>query len=61
MSVFSNKGTDDKLLLSQLREGNTDAYRALYQKYWEQVYNHIYKRLKDDCKPFYVKRRLIFY
>jgi len=47
MSVFSNKGTDDKLLLSQLREGNTDAYRALYQKYWEQVYNHIYKRLKD--------------
>jgi len=48
MSVFTNNETDDTLLLSQLRESNTDAYRVLYKKYWERTYNHIYKRLKDQ-------------
>lgn len=48
MSAVSNSGTEDKLLLEQLRDGNTFAYRVLYQKYWEQTYNNIYKRLKDQ-------------
>ncbi|MDB5089689.1 MAG: polymerase sigma-70 factor, expansion family 1 [Mucilaginibacter sp.] len=48
MSAVSNRGTEDKLLLQQLRDGSTFAYRALYEKYWEQTYNNIYKRLKDQ-------------
>lgn len=48
MSAVSNSGTEDKLLLQQLRDGSTFAYRALYEKYWEQTYNNIYKRLKDQ-------------
>lgn len=43
-----DSGMEDKLLLQQLRDGSTFAYRALYQRYWEQTYNNIYKRLKDQ-------------
>jgi len=48
MRAIPDSGTEDKLLLQQLRDSNTFAYRALYQKYWEQTYNNIYKRLKDQ-------------
>ena len=48
MRAIPDSGMEDKLLLQQLRDSNTLAYRALYQKYWEQTYNNIYKRLKDQ-------------
>ncbi|TKB99096.1 RNA polymerase sigma factor [Pedobacter cryophilus] len=37
----------DKLLLQQIKDDSTLAFDALYDKYWEQVYNAAYKRLKD--------------
>jgi len=47
MSVVTTSGIEDKLLLQQLQEGSTFAFRTLYKKYWEQTYNNIYKRIKD--------------
>jgi len=47
MSGVVQSRTEDKLLLHQLRQGSTHAYRALYEKYWEQTYNQAYKRLRD--------------
>ena len=37
----------DSVLLSQVREGNRDAFDDLYQKYWKNVYNAAYKRLNN--------------
>jgi RNA polymerase sigma-70 factor (ECF subfamily) len=48
MRAIPDSGMEDKLLLQQLRDGSTFAYRALYHRYWEQTYNNIYKRLKDQ-------------
>ena len=48
MRAIPESGMEDKLLLQQLRDGSTFAYRTLYYKYWEQTYNNIYKRLKDQ-------------
>lgn len=38
---------EDDLLLQQIKANNELAFDALYGKYWEQVYNAAYKRLKD--------------
>lgn len=38
---------EDNLLLQQIKANNELAFDALYDKYWEQVYNAAYKRLKD--------------
>ncbi|TSJ40537.1 RNA polymerase sigma-70 factor [Mucilaginibacter corticis] len=37
----------DKLLLLKLKEGNTDAFDALYEKYWKGVYAAAFKRLQN--------------
>jgi RNA polymerase sigma-70 factor (ECF subfamily) len=37
--------TEDSLLMLQIREGNRDAFDALYRKHWRFVYNAAYKRL----------------
>ncbi|WP_036691884.1 RNA polymerase sigma factor [Pedobacter glucosidilyticus] len=39
---------EDKLLLLQMQENDDNlAFDTLYDKYWEQMYNAAYKRLKD--------------
>lgn len=38
---------EDDLLLQQIKANNGSAFDALYDKYWERVYNAAYKRLKD--------------
>lgn len=39
---------EDDLLLLQIKANDGSAFDALYDKYWEQVYNAAYKRLKDS-------------
>jgi len=39
--------TEDSLLMLQIREGNRDAFDALYRKHWRFVYNAAYKRLAN--------------
>ncbi len=39
---------EDSLLLSQVREGDRDAFDELYKKYWKHVYNAAYKRLNNN-------------
>ncbi|MCE6989773.1 RNA polymerase sigma factor [Dyadobacter sp. CY323] len=38
---------EDSLLMLQIREGNRDAFDALYRKHWKFVYNAAYKRLEN--------------
>jgi len=37
----------DKLLLLKLKEGNNEAFDALYEKYWQGIYSAAFKRLHD--------------
>ncbi|MFN0291970.1 RNA polymerase sigma factor [Pedobacter helvus] len=38
---------DDQYLLTQMKGDDESAFHLLYDRYWEQVYNAAYKRLKD--------------
>ncbi|GEO06294.1 DNA-directed RNA polymerase sigma-70 factor [Adhaeribacter aerolatus] len=40
--------TEDSLLLLQVREGNRQAFDALYRKHWRYVYAAAYKRLQNS-------------
>jgi RNA polymerase sigma-70 factor (ECF subfamily) len=40
-------GGSDRLLLLKLREGNTEAFDALYEKHWQSTYASAFKRLQD--------------
>jgi len=46
VKLKENKAEDD-LLLQQMRDNNVLAFDTLYGKYWEDVYNAAYRRLKD--------------
>ena len=39
---------DDRLLLQQIEEGNKNAFIILFDKYWDQTYTAVFKRLKDS-------------
>jgi RNA polymerase sigma-70 factor (ECF subfamily) len=47
MFTKDNSGALDRLLLLKLKEGNSDAFDALYEKYWQSVYAAAFKRLQD--------------
>lgn len=47
MNESENYSNEDSLLLQRMQEGDGEAFAALYEKYWEQVYSSAYKRLKD--------------
>lgn len=53
--------TEDSLLMLQIREGNRDAFDALYRKHWKAVYNAAYKRLgsydqaKDTAQDVFIQ------
>ena len=46
--LFNND--DDCVLLRQLQDDSKLAFDTLYQKYWKQVFNSTYKRIKDIDK-----------
>lgn len=48
IKMFISHKEEDKLLLLQMQEDDDNlAFDTLYDKYWEQIYNAAYKRLKD--------------
>lgn len=47
MIKLTDNKVDDKLLLQQMRDGSSNAFDALYDKYWEDVYVAAYRRLGD--------------
>src|SRR5690606_16849461 len=52
MSHGDHQKSEDKWLLAQMRENNSKAFDALYEKYWERVYMDALIRLRD---PAYAK------
>lgn len=54
-------GNDDAMLLSKLKEGSSEAFNALYDKYWQIVYASAFKRLgnvdqaKDITQDFFLQ------
>jgi len=40
-------GSEDKLLLLKLKEGNNEAFDTLYEKYWQGIYSTAFKRLQN--------------
>jgi RNA polymerase sigma-70 factor (family 1) len=47
MFTGEEDGAQDKLLLLQLKEGRTEAFDALYEKYWKRIYAAAFKRLQN--------------
>jgi len=47
MSGVNDKNLEDKLLLLQLKAGSSDAFDALYEKHWENVYSSAFKRMNN--------------
>lgn len=47
MIKSTDHNLDDQYLLTQMRGDDESAFHLLYDRYWEQVYNAAYKRLKD--------------
>lgn len=47
-----NQDRTDKELLELLRQDDSDAFEAIYKKYFNRLYNHAFKMLKDKaiCK-----------
>jgi RNA polymerase sigma-70 factor (family 1) len=39
----------DHILLAALRTGDEQAFKILYDRYWEELYVMIYRRLKDEA------------
>ncbi len=39
---------EDHLLLQKMKNGSSIAFDAIYEKYWEKLYNAAYKRLNDE-------------
>ncbi|MFW5944777.1 MAG: RNA polymerase sigma factor [Bacteroidota bacterium] len=39
---------DEKILLSALKKGNSQAFESLFYKYYGKVYNFTYKMVKDE-------------
>jgi RNA polymerase sigma-70 factor (family 1) len=48
MFIKDNHKADDTILVSKLSAGCTDAFDALYDKYWIEVYTSAFKRLQDS-------------
>jgi RNA polymerase sigma-70 factor (ECF subfamily) len=50
MFMGEDDKVQDKLLLLKLKEGNTDAFDALYEKYWKEIYTAAFRRLQDPAQ-----------
>ena len=45
---FNSNASDDQDLLKKLQEGNSLAFKSLFDKYWELAYSNANKRLKNS-------------
>jgi RNA polymerase sigma-70 factor (family 1) len=48
MKAANSNSPEDKLLLLNLKEDSIEAFNALYEKYWENVYSDALKRSHDE-------------
>jgi len=39
---------DEEVALSRLKQGDTQVFEAIYQHYWERLFNHAYSHLHDE-------------
>ena len=46
MAASSNMTENDQFLLTELKKGNTRAFAALYNAYWERLYYTCYRRIE---------------
>jgi RNA polymerase sigma-70 factor (ECF subfamily) len=46
MAASSNMTENDQFLLAELKKGNTRAFAALYDAYWERLYYTCYRRIE---------------
>ncbi|TKC65449.1 sigma-70 family RNA polymerase sigma factor [Pedobacter hiemivivus] len=45
--MYNAIDTDDNLLLG-LQKGDQSAFKVLYERYWKEVYNMVYRRIRDE-------------
>lgn len=45
--MYNAIDTDDNLLLG-LQQGDQSAFKVLYERYWKEVYNMVYRRIRDE-------------
>jgi RNA polymerase sigma-70 factor (family 1) len=50
MFIGEDDKVQDKLLLLKLKGGSTEAFDALYEKYWKEIYTAAFKRLQDPAQ-----------
>ncbi|SHN21064.1 RNA polymerase sigma factor [Mucilaginibacter sp. OK098] len=50
MFIGEDDKVQDKLLLLKLKDGSTEAFDALYEKYWKEIYTAAFKRLQDPAQ-----------
>ncbi|MDB5087622.1 MAG: polymerase sigma-70 factor, subfamily [Mucilaginibacter sp.] len=50
MFIGEDDKVQDKLLLLKLKDGSTEAFDALYEKYWKEIYSSAFKRLQDPAQ-----------
>jgi RNA polymerase sigma-70 factor (family 1) len=50
MFIGEDDKVHDKLLLLKLKDGSTEAFDALYEKYWKGIYAAAFKRLQDPAQ-----------
>ncbi|WP_220466234.1 RNA polymerase sigma factor [Dyadobacter psychrotolerans] len=48
ISMEGSQKAEDHLLLQKMKNGSSIAFDAIYEKYWEKLYNAAYKRLNDE-------------
>ncbi|CAG5006156.1 ECF RNA polymerase sigma factor SigW [Dyadobacter sp. CECT 9275] len=46
--IEGSQKAEDHLLLQSMKNGSSIAFDAIYEKYWEKLYNAAYKRLNDE-------------
>ena len=44
-ALASAASDDDRVLIERVRRGDQDAARALYERYFDRIYNYVYARL----------------
>lgn len=45
---LSPQGNNDQVLINQMQEGNSGAFKMLFDKYWDVAYSNAFKRLKNS-------------
>lgn len=61
MSILQRDQDADEVLLQDVARGSKSAFRQLYEKYWEQMYNDAYRRLNDSYQAKDIVQEIFAY